>query len=192
MTTVAIILHILFILCLTSSIVTRSVGLVTADDKPSKRLWIPLMFGVSQGVMAVVGYNIGRLIEHLFTYIAEYMVFAMMLVVAVKLFVDSMHVLKGKMLYTVRSAWDMILLTILAAFNTLLMSLMGFCFMPFGAWYWFVLAVFVAGFLWAWFTVRIDFKPSMAKKMSFVEFSASVFMVIIAILYLFTDLMSNS
>ncbi len=189
MTTVAIILHVLFILCLTSSVVTRSVGLVTADDKPAKRLWVPLMFGVSQGVMAVVGYNIGKLIDHLFTYIAEYMVFAMMLVVAVKLFVDSMRVLKGKMLYTVRTDWDMILLTLLAAFNTLLMSLMGFCFMPFGAWYWFVVAVVVAGFLWAWFTVRIDYKPGMVKKLSFVEFSASVFMVILAILYLFTDLM---
>ena len=192
MATPAIILNILFILCLTSSVVTRSVGLVTADDKPAKRLWIPLMFGVSQGVMAVVGYNIGRLIDHLFTYIAEYMVFAMMLVVAVKLFVDSMRVLKGKMLYTVRTDRDMILLTLLAAFNTLLMSLMGFCFMPFGAWYWFVLAVVVAGFLWAWFTVRIDYKPGIAKKMSFIEFAASVFMVVIAILYLFTDLMSNS
>ena len=192
MTTVAIILHVLFILCLTSSVVTRSLGLVTADDKPAKRLWIPLMFGVSQGVMAVVGYNVGKLIDYLFTYIAEYMVFAMMLVVAVKLFVDSMRVLKGKMLYTVRTDWDMILLTLLAAFNTLLMSLMGFCFMPFGAWYWFVLAVVVAGFLWAWFTVRIDYKPGIAKKMSFIEFAASVFMVVIAILYLFTDLMSNS
>ena len=192
MATPAIILNILFILCLTSSVVTRSLGLVTADDKPAKRLWIPLMFGVSQGVMAVVGYNIGRLIDHLFTYIAEYMVFAMMLVVAVKLFVDSMRVLKGKMLYTVRTDRDMILLTLLAAFNTLLMSLMGFCFMPFGAWYWFVLAVVVAGFLWAWFTVRIDYKPGIAKKMSFIEFAASVFMVVIAILYLFTDLMSNS
>ena len=189
MTTTAIVLQILFILCLTSSVVTRSVGLVSADDKPAKKLWIPLMFGISQGVMAILGYNIGRLISHLFTYIAEYMVFVMMLVIAVKLFVDSMCVLKGKMLYTLRTEWDFILISFLAAFNTLLMSLMGFCFMPFGAWYWFVLAVFVAGFLWAWFTVRIDFKPGMAKKLSFVEFSASVFMVVLAILYLFTDLM---
>ena len=189
MTTPAIILNILFVLCLTSSVVTRSVGLVTADDKPARRFLIPLMFGVSQGVMAILGYNIGRLIAHLFTYVAEYMVFAMMLVVTVKLFVDSIRMLKGKMLYTVSTEWDFILLSILAAFNTLLISLMGFCFMPFGAWYWFVLAVVVAGFLWAWFTVRIDYKPGVAKKMSFVEFSASVFMLIIAILYLFTDLL---
>lgn len=189
MATVAIILHILFVLCLASSVVPRSVGLVTADDKPAKRVWIPLMFGISQGVMAILGYNIGRLISHLFTYIAGYMTFAMMLIVAVKLFVDSMHILKGKMLYTIGSEWDFILLSILAAINTLLMSLMCFCFMPFGEWYWFVLAVFVAGFLWAWFTVRINFKPEVVKKMSFVEFSASVFMVVLAILYLFTDLM---
>ena len=100
-----------------------------------------------------------------------------------------MRMLKGKTLYTVSTEWDFILLSVLAAFNTLLMSLMGFCFMPFGAWYWFVLAVVVAGFLWAWLTVRINYKPGVAKKMSFVEFSASVFMLVIAILYLFTDLL---
>ena len=37
MTTTAIVLQILFILCLTSSVVTRSVGLVSADDKPAKK-----------------------------------------------------------------------------------------------------------------------------------------------------------
>ena len=189
MTTASIIIGILFILCLTSSVVSRSVGLVNSDDKPSQKIWIPVTFGLSQGVMALLGSGLGRLIAHLFTYIAEYMTFAMMLIVAVKLFVDSMHILKGKMLYTIGSEWDFSLLSILAAINTLLMSLMCFCFMPFGEWYWFVLAVFVAGFLWAWFTVRINFKPEVVKKLSFVEFSASVFMVVLAILYLFTDLM---
>ena len=37
--------------------------------------------------------------------------------------------------------------------------------------------------------VAMDYKPGVAKKMSFVEFSASVFMLVIAILYLFTDLL---
>ena len=186
MNTPAIILNILFVLCLTSSVVTRSVGLVTADDKPARRFLIPLTFGISQGVMAVLGYNIGRLIDHLFTYIAEYMVFAMMLVVTVKLFVDSMRMLKGKTLYTVSTEWDFILLSVLAAFNTLLMSLTGFCFMPFGQWFFF--AVAAAGFLWSFFMVRTDFTPGIMKKLSFIEFSAAVFMAVIALLYLFTDL----
>lgn len=189
MSTASIIINILFILCLTSSVVTRSLGLVTADDKPSKKWWGSLLFGISQGVVAVAGYYIGQLLSHLFTDdFAPYMVFLMMLVVTVKLFVDSMRVLKGKTLYTISTGLDFVLLSILSAFNTLLMSFMGFCFVPFGAWYWFVLAVFVAGFLWAWFTIRIEFTPDKVKKMSFIEFSASVFMLIIAILYLFTDL----
>ena len=115
------------------------------------------------------------------------MVFAMMLVIAIKLFVDSMRVLKGKMLYTVSTEWDFILLSILAAMNTLIMALVGPYFLPFG--WWFVAVVVVAGFLWSFFTVRIEFTPGLLKKMSFIEFSASVFMVVIAILYLFTDLM---
>ena len=186
MTTAAIIISILFILCLTSPVVTRSVGLLKEDDKPAQKFLIPLVFGITQGVAAVLGYNLGRLMAHLFAYVAEYMVFVMMLVVAVKMFVDSMRVLKGKMLYTVRSDWDILGLSVLAAMNTLLMSLMGFCFMPFGLW--FMLAVVVAGFLWAFFTVRIEFNPGVLKKASFIEFSAAVFMAVIAILYMLTDL----
>ena len=186
MTTASIIIGILFILCLTSSVVSRSVGLVNSDDKPSQKIWIPITFGLSQGVMALLGSGLGRLIAHLFTYIAEYMVFAMMLLVAVKMFVDSMRVLKGKMMYTVSKESDMFLLTILSAFNTFLYSIVSVFYAPFGKW--FFVAVTVAGFLWALFTVRVDFTPGIIKKVSFVEFSASVFMVVIAILYLFTDL----
>ena len=191
MSTVSIIINIIFVLCLTSPVVTRAVGLVNADDKPVKKFWIPLIFGLSQGVMAVVGYYLGKLMRHLFVdEFVPYLVFAMMLVVAIKLFVDSMRVLKGKMLYTVRKDWDFILLSILAAFDVLLMSLTGPFFvpeLPLGNW--FFMAVVVAGFLWAYVTVRIPFNPGVMKKMSFIEFSTSVFMVVIAILYLFTDLM---
>ena len=45
MTSTAIVLSILFILCLTSTVVTRSVGLVRSDDKPSKSFTIPMLFG---------------------------------------------------------------------------------------------------------------------------------------------------
>ena len=187
MSTTAIVIGILFVLCLTSSVVPRSVGLVKPDDKPSQKIRIPVFFGLSQGVMALLGSGLGRLMSHLFTYIAEYMVFAMMLVVAVKLFVDSMKTLKGKMMYTLNTEWDLILVTILAAFNTFLYALMTVFYAPLGLW--FFPAVVVAGFLWSFFTVRIEFMPGMIKKVSFVEFSASVFMLIIALLYLFTDLM---
>lgn len=186
MSTPAIIISILYIFCLTSPVATRSMGLITADDKPSQRFVIPLMFGISQGVAAVIGYNIGRLFAHLIEYIAEYVVFAMMLIVAVKMFLDSMKVLKGKMLYTVSKESDFILLSILPAMNTLLMSLMGVYFMPFN--YWYMVLVAAAGFLWSFVVVRWEFEPKMLKRMSFIEFSASVFMLIIAILYLFTEL----
>ena len=186
MTTTAIIISILFVLCLASPAATRSVGLLKADDKPAQKFLIPLTFGITQGVAVTIGYNLGRLMAHLFSYIAEYLVFAMMLVVAVKMFVDSMRMLKGKMLYTVSSDWDILGLSVIAAMNTLLMSLTGFCFMPFGFWY--ILLVALAGFLWSTAIVGKEFTPDMIKKMSFIEFSASVFMVVIAVLYLFTDL----
>ena len=190
MSTSAIIISIIFVLCLTSPVVTRAVGLVNADDKSVKKYLIPLVFGLSQGVMAVAGYYLGKLMSHLFVdEFAPYLVFMMMIVVAVKIFVDSMRVLKGKMLYAVRSDWDFILLSVMAAFDVFLMSLTGPFFipvLPLGNW--FFLAVVVAGFLWAFITVRITFVPGVMKKMSFIEFAASVFMVVIAVLYLFTDL----
>ena len=190
MNTTAIIISIVFILCLTAPIVTRAVGFINADDKPVKKLWIPLIFGLSQGVMAVAGYYLGKLICHLFVdEFAPYLVFVMMLVVAVKMFVDAIRVLKGKMLYTVRGDWDFLLLSIMAAFNAFLIALVGpFLFpeLPLGNWLF--LAVVVAGFLWAFITVRIPFDPGVLKKMSFIEFSAAVFMVVVAVLYLFTDL----
>lgn len=187
MTTTAIILNILFILCLTSTVVPHSLGLLKSDDKPVQQWLIPMMFGISQGLAVFIGSSLGRLFAHLIEYVAEYLVFAMMLVVSVKMFIDSMRILKGKMLYTVSKDSDIILLSIMAAMNTLLMSLLGPYFMPFD--YWFILLVTLAGFLWAFFTVRVDFTPGIIKKASFIEFSAAVFMVIIAILYLFTDLM---
>ena len=187
MTTAAIIINILFVLCLTAPVVTRAVGLLNADDKPGKRFLMPLIFGLSQGVMAVVGFYLGKLMCHLFIdEFAPYLVFVMMLVVAVKMFVDSMRVLKGKMLYTVRNDWDFILLSILAAFDVLLTGPFFISNMPLD--FWFFPAVAVAGFLWAFITARITYNPGVMKKMSFVEFSASVFMVVIAVLYLFTDL----
>lgn len=190
MTTVSIIINILFILCLTSPVVTRTVGLVNADDKPVKKLWIPLIFGLTQGVMAVAGYYLGKLMCRFFIdEFAPYLVFLMMIVVAVKMFVDSMRVLKGKMLYTVRNDWDFLLLSVMAAFNVLLMSLTGPFFIPeLPLSNWFFPAVVVAGFLWAFVTVRITFDMGVMKKMSFIEFSASVFMVVIAVLYLFSEL----
>lgn len=186
MTAPSIILSILFILCLTSGVAMRSVGLVKSGDKPVQKIWIPLIFGLSQGVMAMVGHGLGRLMAHLFTYIAEYMVFVMMLVVAVKLFVDSVRALKGKMLYTVSRNLDILLLSILAAFNTFLYSLVSVFYAPLGIWYF--IAVVVAGFLWSFFIVRKEFAPGVIKKVSFVAFSAAVFIVVIAVLYLFTDL----
>ena len=186
MTTASIIINILFVLCLTAPVVTRTVGLLNPDEKPGKKFLIPLVFGLSQGVMAVAGFYLGKLLCHLFIpEMAPYLVFAMMLVVAIKMMIDAIRVLKGKMLYTVRNEWDFILLSVLAGFNALLMSLTGPFFvtvMPLD--FWFFPAVAVAGFLWAFLTARITYNPGVMRKMSFIEFSASVFMAVIAVLYL--------
>ena len=186
MTTPSIIIGILFIICLTAPVATRSVGLIKANDKPSQKWFIPLLFGVFHGQIAMFGSFLGGLFAHLITYIAQYMVFAMMLIIAVKMFVDSMRILKGKMLYTVNNDTELMLLVFMSAMNTLLMSLMVPYFEPFGKW--FAVLVIVASFLWSFFTVRIEFNPSVIKKVSFIEFSAAVFMVVIACLYMFTDL----
>lgn len=188
MTTSAIIISIIYVICLTSSVVPRSVGMVSADDKPSQKILVPLIFGVTQTVMACLGNLLGGLISHLFSYIAEYMVFAMMLVVAVKMFLDSLKVLKGKMMYTARKEMDFLLLAVMASINTFLMSLFGPTFMPFGKWFFAIVAL--AAFLWAFIVSKLPFDPKMLKKVSFIEFATSIFMLVVAILYLFTDLLA--
>lgn len=188
MTTSAIIISVIYVLCLTSSVVPRSVGMVSTDDKTSQKLLVPLIFGATQAVMACLGNLLGSLISHLFSYIAEYMVFAMMLVVTIKMFVDSMKVLKGKMMYTARKELDFLLLAVMASVNTFLMSLFGPTFMPFGRWFSAIVAV--TAFLWVLIVSKLPFEPKSLKKISFVEFSASAFMLVVAILYMFTDLLA--
>lgn len=187
MTTSAIVISVIYLLCLTSSVVPRSVGMVSADDKLSQKLLVPFIFGVTQAIMAFLGCLLGRLISHLFVYIAEYIVFAMMLVVAVKLFVDSMKVLKGKIMFTVRNNLDILLLAVMASTNTFLMMLLAPTFMPFGIW--FYALVGLSAILWAYIVGKLPFEPKILKKISFVQFSASILMVVVAVLYMFTDLL---
>ena len=150
---------------------------------------LPLIFGATQGIMAVLGMLVGKAITYLFDAVGHYLVFVMMLVVAVKLMVDAIQILKGKRLYTFTSDWGFLLLSIVASINTFLMALMSDFFLPFGNW--FFLFVAVAGFLWSYFTVKIQYSPKIMKTMSFFEFSESVFMLVIAVLFMFTNLLAQ-
>ena len=187
MTPSSIVIGIIYVLALTTTVVPLAVGLEPkGQSTASRRLLVSLVFGSTQALMALLGYLIGTLIDYLFGELLPYLVFCMMLIVAAKMIVDSMKVLKAKRLYSFTSNWGFLLLGILSAMNTLLMGLCGEGFMPFGNWYF--LAVAVAGFLWAMVSVRFEYTPKMLRNTSFIEFSGAVFMVVIAILFLFTDL----
>lgn len=187
MTTPAIIIGIVYVLALTSSVVPLAVGLEPKGENSfGRRLLVALVFAASQSLMAFVGYLIGSLIDYMFGDLLPYLVFAMMLVVAVKMIVDSMKVLKAKRLYSFTSNWGFLLLGILAGMNTLLMGICSEGFMPFGPWFFLVVAV--AAFLWAMVAIRVPYTPEVLRGTSFVEFSGAVFILIIAILFLFTDL----
>ena len=57
--------------------------------------------------------------------------------------------------------------------------------LPFGRW--FNVFVAVAGFLWAMATVGVDYSPKVMRRVAFITFSASVFMLVIAMIVLFGD-----
>ena len=78
------------------------------------------------------------------------------------------------------------MLGVFAAVNTFMMGICGDGYLPFG--YWYFLAVAVAGFLWAIKAVQKEYSPILMRASSFIEFSGAVFLIVIAILYLFTDL----
>ena len=186
MTTPAIIIGIIYLLALTTTVVPLAVGLEPkGESTPARQLLVSLVFGATQALMALMGYLLGKLVGYLFGDLLRYVTFGMMVIVAIKMFIDSMKVLKGKRLYSFTSNWGFLLLGILAGMNTLLMSICCQGYMPFGNG--FFLAVAAAGFLWAWPSVRTMYSPKMLRTTSFIEFSGAVFMIVIAILYLFTD-----
>jgi len=187
MTASAIVIGIIYVLALTTSIVPWAVGLEPkGESTTSRQVLVALVFAATQALMALIGYLLGMMVGYLFGDLLPYVTFGMMLIVAVKMIIDSMKVLKGKRLYSFTSNWGFLLLGILSSMNTLLMSICCQGYMPFGTWYFLALAV--ASFLWAWPSVRTLYTPKMLRVTSFVEFSGGVFMVVIAVLYLFTDL----
>ena len=187
MTTPAIIIGIVYVLALTTSIVPWAVGLEPkGESTDSRQVLVALVFAATQALMAFVGYLLGKMVGYLFGDLLKFVTFGMMIIVATKMVIDSMKVLKGKRLYSFTSNWGYLLLGILAGMNTLLMSICTQGYMPFGKGYF--IAIAGAAWLWAWFSVRTLYTPKMPRVTSFVEFSGGVFMAVIAILYLFTDL----
>lgn len=187
MTPSAIVIGIIYVLALTTPVVTVSIGLEpNSQSKFSRQLLAALVFGTMEALMAFMGYLFGRWIAPMYGDLLPYFVFAIMLIVAVKMIVHSMKVLKAKYLFSFTSFWGLLLLGFFAAVNTFMMGVCGDGFLPFGHWYF--LAVGIAGFLWALNAVRKEFSPELMRASSFIEFSGAVFMLIIAILFLFTDL----
>ena len=187
MSTSAIIVGVIYVLALTTSIVPWAVGLEPkGESTASRQVLVALVFAATQALMGFVGYLLGTMVGYLFGDLLNYVTFGMMLIVAVKMIIDSMKVLKGKRLYSFTSNWGYLLLGILSGMNTLLMSICCQGYMPFGNWYF--LAIAVAAFLWAWLSVRTLYTPKMLRTTSFTEFSGAVFLMVIAILFLFTDL----
>lgn len=187
MTTPAIIIGVIYVLALTTSIVPLAVGLEPKrESTASRQVLVALVFAATQALMGLLGHLLGKMVGYLFGDLLRYMTFGMMVIVAVKMIVDSMKVLKAKRLYSFTSNWGFLLLGILAGMNTLLVSICTQGYMPFGDWYFLALAA--AGFLWAWPSVRQLYAPKMLRNTSFIEFSGAVFVTVVAILYLFTDL----
>ena len=187
MSSSAIIIGIIYILALTASVVPLAVGLEPkGESKPMRQVLVALVFAVTQAMMAFIGYLLGTAIDYLFGDLIRYLTFALMLIVAFKMIVDSMKVLKAQRLYTFTSSWGYLLLGVLAGMNAFLMGLCSQGYLPFGKWYFLALAA--AGFLWAWSSVRKPYVPKMLRVMSFVEFSGAVFLAVVAVLYLFTGL----
>lgn len=187
MTPAAIIIGIVFVLSLTTPVVTVALGLEPkSQSKPSRQLLAALVFGTAEAFMAFLGYLFGRWIAPMYGDYLPYFVFAIMLIVAFKMIVHAMKVLKAKYLFSFTSIWGFLLLGIFASVDTFMMGVCGDGFLPFG--YWYFLAVALSGFLWALNAVKKEYSPELMRASSFIEFSGAVFVIVIAILYLFTDL----
>lgn len=187
MTPSAIVIGIIFVMALTTPVVPVSLGLEPqSKSKATRQLLVALAFGMMESMMAFLGYLFGTWIAPMYGDLMPYFVFAVLLIVGVKMIVHAMKVLKAKYLFSFTSDWGFLLLGIFAAINTFMVGVCGDGFLPFGHWYF--LAVGVSGFLWASTAVKKEYSPELMRASSFIEFSGAVFVLIIAVLFLFTDL----
>ena len=187
MTPSEIVIGIVFVLALTTPVVPVSIGLEpNSQSKFPRQLLAAVVLGAMEALMAFLGYLFGRWIAPMYGDALPYFVFAVMLIVAIKMIVHSMKVLKAKYLFSFTSFGGLLLLGVFAATDTFMVGLCGDGFLPFG--YWYFLAIGIAGFLWALNAVRKDFSPELMRASSFIEFSGAIFVLVVAILYLFTDL----
>gem|GEM_PF-1567080 len=183
--TTAIIIGIVYVLSLTAAVPSRAVGLKTG--RRSDDVLTAVIFGVTQALAAYVGYVLGGTFSYLFDTVGRYVAGVMMLLVAVKMIADSIKMSKGKQMYSFTAYWGVLILALSAALNVFLVSLVGSYYLPFGNWFFAFVALAALG--WAFAALHIKVSVRSLKLGGFVEFSGGVFLIVISVLYMFTNLM---
>lgn len=186
METAGLIIGILYIVSLTAAVPSRVAGLKTGKQRAD--ILTAIIFGLAQALVAGLGYVFGRLFTYLFDSVGRYAAGGMMVLVAVKMTADSVKVARGKLMYSFTAYWGVVVLAVSAALNMFLMSLVGDFYLPFGNWFFAFAAL--AGFGWAFLTLQVKMSVQTLKLGGFVEFSGGVFLIVISVLYMFTNLIS--
>lgn len=182
-----IIINLIFCLALTSTVAVNALGLYSKErDGMTRRLLYALVFALMQGALAFVGSLLGNLVMYMLDGVGTYVVFVMMLIVSGRMILDSIKIVRGKKLFAYSAGWGVLLVALLSSFNTFLMSLTTSFYQPFGDI--FYLVIFALSFGWAMATMHVAYSKETFKWTSFLEFSAAVFILVISVLYLFTDL----
>lgn len=182
-----IIINLIFCIALTSTVAVNALGLYSKDrDGAMRRFIYALVFAFMQGALAFIGSLLGDLVMYMLDSVGSYVVFALMLIVSGRMILDSIKIVRGKKLFAYSSGWGVLLVALLSSFNTFLISLTTSFYQPFGDI--FYLVIMVLGFGWAMSTMHVPYSKETFKWTSFLEFSAAVFILVIAVLYLFTDL----
>jgi len=185
----AIIIFLVYVASVTTSLVPAVAGLSLNDDTMAKKLLMSFCFAAVQAIIAVLGYGIGELFIYMVNPFANYVVGVLLLFVAAKMVYDSIQVLKGKRLYTAMSNIDVLLIAVMASLNTFMASLVTPIINPMGKRM--LLAFLVAAFGWAFVFVNIKYTPKMLKTTAFFQFSGGVFMVVVAFMYMFGNLIAK-
>ncbi|MCE1201765.1 MAG: manganese efflux pump MntP family protein [Bacteroidia bacterium] len=179
--------NILFVIALAYNTFPLALG-QNRDHRNShvKNVVMATIFGLIQGIMYHLGDLLGNTFMHLFIKRYKWVVFGILVAVAIRMAMEAFNIRKGSRLFSFDNYSKFIIMAVSAGINTFIIGMAGFHFMPYGS----LLPMLLVGAGFAWSIAGISMNISRVNILlsSVLQFFASGALLIVAVLYLLTNL----
>ncbi|MBK9292105.1 MAG: manganese efflux pump [Bacteroidetes bacterium] len=184
------IFNILFVIALAYNTFPLALG-QNRDHRNShlKNLIMAGIFGLIQGVMYHLGDVLGHTFMHLFVKRYKWVVFGVLVAVAVRMAMEAFNIRRGAKLFSFDNYSKFVIMAVSAGINTFIVGMTGYHFMPYGA---LLPALLVAaGFAWSIAGISMNISRTNILLSSLLQFFSAGVLFIIAFLYLLTNLWAS-